>query len=118
MPKHKHTERSGFPIKTLEELRAASVPHCTFDAIIKVRDGEIADADKRAIDEYLYRFADPAGGKCVSCGEVLGGVLGTFEFGIIHGEGRCGECGWPARAVHRDVGIIACFEAILQYHPD
>lgn len=36
-----------------------------------------------------------------SCGRPLGGFVGTFTWGICHGEGFCGNCRRPGRAVHR-----------------
>jgi hypothetical protein len=57
-------------------------------------------------------------GKCVCCEERLTGVLGSFAWGIVNGEGACAACGWPARAYHRKVGGIEFFGLILQYHPD
>lgn len=30
--------------------------------------------------------------KCPKCGSELGGLFGSFEWGLIHGSGRCGEC--------------------------
>jgi len=40
--------------------------------------------------------------KCVYCGLPLGGLLfSTFRWGIVHGEGECGDCGFPYRLYHR-----------------
>jgi len=36
--------------------------------------------------------------------------------GHRYGEGSCRECGYPARAYHRNVGPIKFLQVILQYH--
>lgn len=94
-----------------------------------------------ALDEYFKPFAQPPftekDGKsyfdkipCIGCGNNQTGdladmVLGIrgFEWGLAHGSGQCGNCGWPARAYHfikdkdgKEVMNIKNF--ILQYHPD
>lgn len=77
----------------------------------------------RATDEYLKRFAvfDDTLSRC-RCGQSLGGLLGSFNYGIVHGEGRCGECSWPARADHYikdEVGEdLLYLNAVFPYHPD
>lgn len=48
--------------------------------------------------EYWAQFRPDS--KC-NCGVALGGLGGSFIFGIESGEGSCRECGWPARAHHR-----------------
>lgn len=32
------------------------------------------------------------GDKCPECGWDLGGILGSFQWGIVHGEGFCANC--------------------------
>ncbi len=87
-----------------------------------------------AINKYLSVFAKPVrrnGGaefvvgshECLKCGKPLSGLLGTFQWGLVNGEGSCSECGWPARAYHEpadDEGKIfdRILEIVLQYHPD
>lgn len=60
------------------------------------------------IDGYLSNFAKPIVDEdqtlCFHCGEPLSGALvwaGGFRWGLVHGEGNCGGCGWPARGHHR-----------------
>lgn len=65
---------------------------------------------------------------CPKCGAALGGLLGSFTWGIQHGEGFCArdQCGWPARGHHvievdnGDAGDKArlAFSYPLAYHPD
>ena len=38
---------------------------------------------------------------CVECGMTLGGLLGTFGWGIVNGQGSCGQCGFPYQYLHR-----------------
>ncbi len=85
-------------------------------------DPEVVKGVQQAIDQYLKDFAfnTEQEGHCIQCGGRLGGILGTFEWGITHGEGRCGPCGWPARGYHRvEVpGNTLTIRLIYQYHPD
>lgn len=87
-----------------------------------------------AINEYLSVFVRPAKGEdednsssgpdcCFKCGTELSGWLGSFQWGMASGEGRCGRCKWPARAHHypkdADGNIFdQPIVRILQYRPD
>lgn len=72
--------------------------------------------------QFLRPEPHPAGRsvQCV-CGASLTGVLvGTFRWGLAHGEGRCADCGWPARAYHylNDAeGKVLSLTAVLLYVP-
>jgi hypothetical protein len=102
----------------------ADVKRCTFEDVLK---GEL-DADMRRIfDDYFASFAKPTDdGSCIKCGLVQGGlmaaIMGGFEYGLAHGEGRCSKCGWPGRANHyfkdKDGKELGSLRIILQYHPD
>ena len=113
-------------------------PRCTAaDAGITITP-QLPDAESEAaeltgvLDSYFELFARPvrteggvlAGGlQCLKCGRPLNGLLGTFRWGIVNGEGACANCGWPARAFHAPKdgsGEIfdSRLEIILQYHPD
>lgn len=111
------------------------IEHCTVDDIGLEITGADAPPLIAALNEYLSAFAKPiksdreGGGMvgntlCLKCGETLDGILGTFQWGLAHGEGTCSKCGWPARAYHRpkDNGGEEMFnqvlEMILQYHPE
>lgn len=86
------------------------MPHATLD---DVRFSENADEEKLA--EYLKTFLKPSG-VCWLCEHTL-----YVEFGIIHGEVNCCECGIPARAYHYiedNDGKKVRIERTLQYHPN
>jgi len=76
-----------------------------------------------ALDAYFSVFAKVSPeGKCLKCGAVQGGMFGCFTYGLAHGEGRCGKCGWPGRADHYlkagGEEFAKLRKYILQYHPD
>lgn len=94
--------------------------------------GDVSEETIEALDSYFELFAQPALDKqgepdentpCLNCGAPLGGIFGVFRWGLVHGEGVCAECGWPARAIHQPKlpsGEIVCSLpfVVLQYHPD
>jgi hypothetical protein len=109
----------------LQRLKDAKLPRLDWRELAKVREGEkLPDADEKAMAEYFAHFVKP--GPCICCGAqqgskdlmdaFIGG--GRFRWGIAHGEGNCTDCGWPARAYHRNVGPIEFVQIILQFHPD
>lgn len=83
---------------------------------IRIRNTEGTEEGERtkarlyeAINRYLSAFVAPgprqtgmfsSGFRCAGCGSYLGGYLGTFRWGIVHGEGACSVCHHPARAFH------------------
>ncbi len=87
-----------------------------------------------AMNKYLAKFANPITRDhgeenwvtgtclCLNCMCALDGVLGTFQWGLASGEGKCVECGWPCRAHHYPKidgenifdGVL---QMILQYRP-
>lgn len=123
--------------RSLDVMMAAELPRCTpkslgVDFTVRAEHAADPEAERARADalsrlgEYLSAFADHDG--CVCCGAVLGGnerniiaaFIGTFEWALAYGEGRCGRCGYPARAIHRvDLGDAGELELprILQYHP-
>lgn len=94
----------------------------------------------KALDDYFSQFVaigiKEIDGKkeiepltCVGCDEALTGFAaallgkGGFEWGLVHGQGHCRNCGWPAFGHHfikdedgADVATLRNF--ILQVHPD
>lgn len=93
-----------------------------------------------ALDSYFECFAQPkmkigedgrgdiGDQPCIKCEKPLLCLMsmvlgGGFTWGIVHGEGFCRECKWPARAHHfiKDAegkDVITIRNVILQYHPD
>ena len=109
----------------LQRLQDAKLPRMDWREIVTVKEGEkLSEADEKALSEYFAHFVKP--GPCICCSSrqgskdlmdaFLGG--GKFRWGLAHGEGNCTECGWPARAYHRNVGPIEFVQVILQFHPD
>lgn len=108
--------------------------------LILVADDTPAEIIK-ALDDYFAPFAQPEGemvdGKfkygerqpCIQCdapmlGSLVDQFLGEagFTWGLVHGEGHCRHCGWPARLYHfikdengEDLATIR--NVLLQYHP-
>lgn len=99
----------------------------------------LSEADQRTLDAYLSAFAHPESkdghALCIGCGAsmrggidgyLLGGADGnaTWEWSLAHGECHCSRCGYPARALHYDIGgtgedaLIRKLTLTLQYHPE
>ncbi len=105
------------------ETLSDSVSYLDIDEI-GVIGGE--ESDTKAVLAHFrsvaHIFADPGEeGKCINCGRQQSGFLGAFSWGIIHGEGECANCGWPARAYHfvkMPDGETKRIAAVLQYHPN
>lgn len=86
------------------------------------------------LGKYLSSFAAPVkSGEdvlCFHCGTPLYGSLltqltspGGFRWGLVHGEGNCAKCGWPARAHHYPKredrsDLIQLRDFPLQYMPE
>lgn len=78
-------------------------------------------------DRYLSQFVGRVIGgdanNCICCEtpltgiSLLGGIGGSFRWGIAHGEGSCARCGYPARAIHAIEGVARIANLVLQYHP-
>ena len=84
-----------------------------------------ADAELARWDDYLAGFAKLEGGRCLCCGDRLGGsileramgTVGGVEWGLAYGEGHCSRCGYPMRVHHRVEGLGRITNLILPYHP-
>jgi hypothetical protein len=107
----------------LVELRV-STPHAT------VEDIGTAGGAPEALEDlavYLNHYAKPKPKKEGWFGEappcLVCDAVNSFEWGLVHGEGRCAECGWPATLYHfikdRNGNDLATIRGVLlQYHPD
>lgn len=108
----------------LPALKAKNLPHCKWEDFLTAKGEGLAPEEKKALDEYLYAFLPPAKeSACINCEVKQGGwaaaITGQgFTYGLAHGEGFCGTCGYPARANHYDFGPIESVMYVLQYHPD
>jgi hypothetical protein len=72
----------------------------------------LSEGARRRLGEYLNAFLAPVFDdekthvKCPCCGSrvygggILDALLGTFEWGIVHGDGFCSRCKWPIRMYH------------------
>jgi hypothetical protein len=100
----------------LASLQALPIPRANSRQI------RFEDLDEALNEEYVQHFLPPRANRsntalaCAGCGENLTGMFGTFTFGLAWGEGACGKCRYPARAMHK-IGDGVC-ELVLQYHPD
>lgn len=116
-------------MKTNQQLKDAHLPFCDWRTFLRFTGPEGTAPQQKdidALDHHFRHFVPP--GPCIKCGQpqgaenILDSVLGKarFKWGIRHGEGQCSTpgCGWPARALHYDIGPIQKLELILQYHPD
>lgn len=109
----------------LEQLKADNLPVCscsTLGIIIRVKDDtpdpSVAEQNRKELmaelDAYLSDFV--AGDKCPGCNWSLGGFLGSFTWGIEHGEGFCSNCQYPCRG-HHNIGRTQLNNTVLAFHP-
>lgn len=97
------------------------LPHATCELIgLGIAPKNDTDECKQAladftaeVDDYLAKFTP--GPNCPRCGAQLGGLLGSFDWGIANGEGFYGQCNYPARGIH--YGPFEAMSMILPYHP-
>lgn len=101
------------------------VEHATFANTFTIQEGELSDEEIAQLDKYLEHYANTEG-KCVKCEKKLLGTMvdqliggSTFEWGLVHGQGNCKNCGWPVVLYHfpKDT-VLERFEAPLCVHPD
>jgi hypothetical protein len=104
----------------LNELRSLPLPRA------EASDGALP-VEKEYAQRWLPPRLDESGGvHCVGCGSLLTGglsglLLGTFDWGIVHGEGYCRECHYPVRMYHYLPDALGEERRInypLQPHPD
>lgn len=110
------------------------VAHLDWRTFMKASDDTKPEVIK-ALDEYFRHFValeikpdhegkpDIQTQMCVGCGEILSGLLGTWRWGIAHGVGECGKCGWPSHGHHfikdeNGDSLMTLRNFILQVHPD
>ena len=120
--------------QTQDTAENVSVPRCMAKDIgITAADSSPeAAAIVAKIDKYLSSFAAPnprrplavgmvfGSATCPNCDSQLDGMMGCFQWGMVHGEGNCTHegCGWPCRAKHEIPDVFARpVEMVLAYHP-
>jgi hypothetical protein len=113
-------------MKTIQELKDANIPSVAFDMLFSQDDPSdpVQQLTKVNIERYLAGFVQSK--DCICCGTTQAGLFGAFfggfQLGIVHGEGECGTCGYPARILHeiKDADgkiIFSVTNFLLQYHP-
>lgn len=113
-----------FDRDALTDLQARGLKHLTGANFFRTDNPDHPDnvAALAAADEYMKHFTSgestAMGRQCICCGRTLTGFLGAFEWGLAYGEGNCGGCGYPGRAIHRIDGVGTVSNVVLQYHPD
>ncbi len=103
---------------------SVDLPVATWDQIFEMTEGELTEEDKQHLNEYLSGFVVLKEHRCVKCDKKLIGTLvdqllgTTFKWGLVHGHGICGACGWPAVYYHFPKGgPLERFVCMLQVHP-
>lgn len=108
----------------VDELKSYPLPRATPKNISFKRTGCDPEWEAEYVAHFLpARIGDDGRLKCVGCACDLDGFLtGRFVFGLRHGDGHCGFCGYPCRALHypkrKDGTEIGRCTVVLQYHPD
>lgn len=122
---HPRTWDTDQVLERRDELRARGLEPLTFDRLFSVKVPDDAtdedrekfrtgwtEGDLPKINAYLSGYvlglvrddgAEVEGpGGCPCCLATLGGFLtGSFQWGIVNGQGNCSACGWPVTAYHR-----------------
>ena len=115
---------STFDRHALAALQARDVPRVRAADYFSKTESTDAEGDQELArwDIYFAKFAKLTDAKCLCCGTQLScrfrmGIFGGFEWGFVHGEGRCACCHYPMRGHHRvdDLGTIR--NLFLPYHP-
>ena len=66
-------------------------------------DGAKKLKESKALQEEALKLCEacPPVECCPICQSELNGILGTFNWGIVNGEGQCTKCGLALRYYHR-----------------
>jgi len=110
-------------MKTLDELKKENLPKLQFDQIFKAKE-TCSESDRNNVQKYLDNFVSQnEKHECIQCGVELTGILGSFRWGLVSGEGHCCNCGYPARAHHsikdeNEEEMFTIKNYVLQYHPE
>jgi len=63
---------------------------CSDESLVKFNEQHNCHLTSEDLINYKQAWLKES--KCPNCGTDLGGLFGTFVWGIIHGEGFCSEC--------------------------
>ena len=112
----------SFDRAALAALQSRDVPRARVADYFNTRPAAEVDQELARLEAYLTQFAKLTDAKCLCCGTSLlcpfgMGVFGGFEWGLVHGEGRCSTCGYPMRGHHRVEGFGVIRNLFLPYHP-
>lgn len=116
------------------EEHAYEARQCTWRDLFWMKGGQTLPAETlEDIDAYLEPFAAPImiDGKnmCPHCGHSFNGSLlhslvgeAGFTWGLVHGEGHCKCCSWPARLYHsvkdrHGAELMTFRHVVLAYRP-
>lgn len=108
-----------FDRESLAALQARNLPRLTGANLFTANpsgDATAAAESMKSLDAYFASFTRDDG-KCICCGWKLGGFVGSFTWGLVHGEGHCARCRYPVRAIHRVEGVVTLSMFPLPYHP-
>lgn len=56
---------------------------------------------KGELAELVFALEASSTEICVDCGRTLGGLLGSFTWGLVNGAGECSNCGFLYVYYHR-----------------
>lgn len=105
------------------------LPHCRLEHVFLQITGPDSEKTIELVNAYLHSFVGDEG-KCPKCDSPLRNTMGSFYWGLVHGEAHCSgsmsneRCGWPCRAIHdiKDADGQSLFNRplflILPYHPE
>ncbi len=65
------------------------------NVIIPAEQGSLVKNYQERLAPLVEALDASAVAECVDCGMKLGGLLGMFTWGIVHGLGECSNCGFP-----------------------
>ena len=120
--------------KSLKTLVGEDLPRADCETVGIELSGKDEVKGREIMDAYFSSFVSPAvtsdkngsaasgSNRCVKCNKRIDGIIGSFQWGLAHGEGHCCECGYPMRGHHyiKDQDgkdFISLTLYILQYHP-
>lgn len=104
------------------------LPHCSSDDVLTLEAMDAGEDTRKLVAEYKdtldhYFASFVPGNLCPLCGSQISGILGTFTWGTVVGEGYCSHCTWPCRGLHDpkkpsgESVFVQTLPITLAYHP-